>query len=332
MKPLLVAPVNKISLLKGLTLVVLCLSMAQGLYGNERLIDRLNFSLSPHFGEVSLAAGFTPDPHTVTITSGGMVNTNYLPGECTGWASEAPDFRLSWTGSSEELRFLFEANEYGDDATLIINQPDGSWICNDDADYQTLNPMVILSNPMVGQYDIWVGSYAEGEYITGQLYITELEIMPGDGSYDEYESYDLDFTLDALYGDIRLTEGFVPDPHTAFATAGGNVNLSVSLASAAGCAGFASPAPDFKLYWTGSTADLTIFFSAETPGDDTVLVVNTPNGQWICNDDAHDFTLNPQLSLSAYGEGRYDIWIATYDEGDYVRGTLSITEMGATVD
>jgi serine protease Do len=294
--------------------------------------DKLDFSLSPTYGETKLAAGFLSDPFTTEVTSGGVVSGSYLPEQCTGWASEAPDFRLFWTGDTNELRIFFEAFDSSDDATLIINLPDGTWRCNDDASDSTLNPMVVFTNPAIGQYDIWVGSFSEGEYIAGNLSITELDLEPGNDTWLNESTGDLDFTADALFGVINLAAGFTPDPHTATATAGGSVHLSSSRASSAGCVGWASEAPDFKFHWTGTTADLSIFFTADDPDDDTVLVINTPDGQWICNDDAHGLTLNPQLKLSAFGAGRYDIWVGTYSQGEYVRGTLSITEWDIAVD
>ena len=81
-----------------------------------------------------------------------------------------------WDGVSDELRVFFIANT-ADDATLLINLPDGSWVCNDDAD-GTIDPMVALRNPSQGQYDIWVGSYQRGQFISGTLSITERGIEP----------------------------------------------------------------------------------------------------------------------------------------------------------
>ncbi len=49
-----------------------------------------------------------------------------------------------------------------------------NWHCNDD--YEGLNSMVEFSNPPQGQYDVWVGSYGSGEYISGVLGITELDL------------------------------------------------------------------------------------------------------------------------------------------------------------
>lgn len=160
-----------------LTAALLLFTQLANLNAAEMPVDRLDFSQNPTFGERALSAGFLPDPFTVEVTSGGVVNASYLPGSCTGWASEAPDYRLNWSGDSDELRILFEAYDGDDDATLIINLPDGTWSCNDDATFETLNPMVIITNPMVGQYDIWVGSYSEGDYIAGTLSITELDIV-----------------------------------------------------------------------------------------------------------------------------------------------------------
>lgn len=134
----------------------------------------LDVSQEPYFGTASLAAGFTPDPHTVTVSAGGSVdvaNGSY-GSECTGYASSAPDFKLNWSGDSSRLQIYFVADD-GADATLIINSTDGSWLCNDDA-AGTLNPGITINSPANGRYDIWVGAYSQGEYIDGELRITEL--------------------------------------------------------------------------------------------------------------------------------------------------------------
>ena len=61
-----------------------------------------------------------------------------------------------------------------DDTTLIINAPDGSWYCNDDAP-GTIDPMFDFTNPESGLYDVWVGSYEQDTTVEGVLYVTELE-------------------------------------------------------------------------------------------------------------------------------------------------------------
>jgi hypothetical protein len=114
----------------------------------------------------------------VTISAGGSVDVSSAQygNECNGYASSAPDYQLNWSGNSSHLQIYFVAASMAsitDDATLIINNPDGAWLCNDDSE-TSLNPGVTISNPGAGRYDIWVGSYAQGKFISGDLNITEL--------------------------------------------------------------------------------------------------------------------------------------------------------------
>ena len=140
----------------------------------------LDYTLEPNFGSVSLSAGFMPDPQTVELVSGGYVDVaaQGLGGECGGYATSAPDFRIQWSGSSSGLRIFFVADG-GGDTTLIVNDANGAWHCNDDSPYGGLDPLVDIPSPPQGQYDIWVGSFEAGEFVEGTLYITERDIYPG---------------------------------------------------------------------------------------------------------------------------------------------------------
>ena len=137
----------------------------------------LDWRLDPHFGTAYLASGFVPDTHIVKVTAGGSVNVNALDlgSECRGYAAHAPDFRLHWSGSAQQLNLYFEADNVGEKTTLIVSLPNGEWRCNDDAHSSTLNPLVEIGQPDTGQYDIWVGTYHEGDFIEGALGITETE-------------------------------------------------------------------------------------------------------------------------------------------------------------
>ena len=123
-------------------------------------------SADPTFGVVDLRAGFAPDPNLSWITAGGGVNASHLGGDCTGYAGVAPDVRLRWRGASDELGVFFAAHE-GEDAVLVVNLPDETWVCNDDA--VGLDPMIVLGYPEEGQYDIWVGSHDRERFISGTL-------------------------------------------------------------------------------------------------------------------------------------------------------------------
>jgi hypothetical protein len=130
----------------------------------------LNFSLPANYGSTALTSGFVPDPFTRGITSGGSVDVSYLGGGCRGYATPAPDFSVNFTsGAFPTLRFYFIG---GGDTTMIINSPSGSYFCNDDS-FGTLNPTIDFNSPASGRYDIWIGSFASGSFVSGTLYVTE---------------------------------------------------------------------------------------------------------------------------------------------------------------
>lgn len=130
-----------------------------------------NIALDPTFGAVTLVAGFLPDPHVVDIVAGGPIDAAAAAlGEgCLGFIAEAPDFRLDYTlGANIPLHIFVTADQ---DTTLVINQPDGTWVCNDDTN--GLNPLVSFTAPMTGIYDIYIGTYGEAT-APGVLSISEV--------------------------------------------------------------------------------------------------------------------------------------------------------------
>ncbi len=107
---------------------------------------------------------------------------------------------------------------------------------------------------------------------------------------------------------------------------GGNIDASYLMEQ--DCRGYATAAPDFHLFWDGAGGLLRFFFVADTPGEDTVLIVNGPAGGWFCNDD-YLAGADPMLDFPSASEGTYDIWVASYNEGENVAGMLYITESPA---
>ncbi len=278
---------------------------------------RLDYAQQPLYGAVSLTAGFTPDPHSLDVVSGGEVNVDYLGGECAGHAAMAPDYRLHWYDRSSQLRIFFKADD-GGDTTLLVNLPDGSWVCNDDAADGTLDPMVVLAEPPEGQYDIWVGSYRAGSFVEGELNITELSLDP-----QSHGAPELDYTLGPYYGARALASGFLPDPERLEIVVGGGTVDASYLGG--GCVGFTARQPELRLNWSGTSDELRIFFDSDD-GTDTTLLVNLPDGSWVCNDDAVG-TLDPMVVLPNPRAGQYDIWVGTYSADAFATGTLNITEL-----
>jgi len=128
-----------------------------------------------NFGVHSLRGGFVPDPKSINVTSGGGIaaGSTQAPGHCGGYVTSQPDVIVNYSNAASFLRFYFQA-QGGGDTTLVINDANGNWHCNDDS-HGGVNPTVDINNPPSGQYDIWVGSYEANTNIRGQLKITELQ-------------------------------------------------------------------------------------------------------------------------------------------------------------
>lgn len=131
---------------------------------------KLDYTATPNYGSANLVPGFVPDPHTVGMTSGGTVDVSYVGSACSGFATSAPDFRVSFGTGSALLRIYFVGTS--GDTTLVVNDPFGNFYCVDDS-FGTVNPTIDFNNPAGGTYDIWVGSYASSTFVSGTLSITE---------------------------------------------------------------------------------------------------------------------------------------------------------------
>ncbi|HWO87946.1 MAG TPA: hypothetical protein VNL98_02220 [Gemmatimonadales bacterium] len=111
----------------------------------------------------------------------------------------------------------------------------------------------------------------------------------------------------ATYGEVQLSGGFMPDPHTRSLTAGGSVSPSIQ-----GCSyGRVANAPDYKLHYSAG-GGRTLYFYA-TSGSDVTLLINMPDGSWRCDDDGLGGN-NPLVVIPNAPSGRYDIWVGTYGQ------------------
>ena len=129
-----------------------------------------DYQAPPSFGEISLSAGFNPDPYVRNIRAGGGYDLAACAGS-NGWSgsvASAPDFDLYWEGASAQLTI---AAEVPADAVLLINGPDGQWYFDDDTSGS--NPVITFRNPQPGLYDIWIGAYDGTSGNRGRLIITE---------------------------------------------------------------------------------------------------------------------------------------------------------------
>lgn len=133
----------------------------------------------------------------------------------------------------------------------------------------------------------------------------------------------LNLSLPPVYGSAALASGFVPDPHTVGATAGGSAEVSYL---GGGCTGYTTSAPSLSVNYTAGAFPILRFYFIG--GADTTMIIHTPGGSYVCVDDSFG-TLNPTIDFNTPSSGRYDIWIATFDSGGSTGGTLYVTESTA---
>ncbi len=271
-----------------------------------------DFSLTPRFGTGSLSGGFTPDPNVISVLAGGSFDADDADSSCNGYITDEPTYRLNFSPGSLGLGIYVNA-EY--DTTLLINNPNGDWYCNDDhSDLNNLNSGYYFSDPASGQYDIWVGTYSESNTNRNAiLAITEFS----------ESSWETD--LQAASPEISLSGGFLPDPYVFEVVAGGP-NDADNLSN--GCAGYVSDGPTYRLNYSPSTTSslgLGIYTSADY---DTTISIQSPGGSWFCNDDNSSLeNLNGGYYFSSPESGEYDIYVGTYSEDNSGRlAFLAISE------
>ena len=141
------------------------------------------------FGSHTLQAGFLPDPYIRNLTAGGRIALrNCSPYLGPGFVVARPDFRLQYrpsptggTSPTGTLTFALQATS-NVDTILIVNAPDGTWYYNDDTrSWPTravpftngFDSSITFTNPLIGQYDVWTGSYNRSSNNPARLIVTE---------------------------------------------------------------------------------------------------------------------------------------------------------------
>jgi hypothetical protein len=265
-----------------------------------------DYTKDPNFGDLRLKESFLPDPQSVTVTSGGDVQVD-VTGCDYGFVSSAPDVDLYYTTTGGTGLYVYVEGD--GDTMLLINTPGGDWVCNDDG-HGELDPMLYFADAKDGLYDIWVGSFSKDTH-GATLYVSEID--PGGSS----SSDEPDVSLDPTYGDVKLDERFRPDPHAVSLLAGGSLDVNFGSCNY----GHVSSAPDVDFYYT-ATGGSPLYIYVDG-AEDTMLLVNRPDGSWVCDDDSLGDG-NPVLAFPKAVGGLYDIWVGTYGD-DLTDATLYIS-------
>jgi hypothetical protein len=271
-----------------------------------------DYTLPATYGEVTLTAGFTPDPMTVDVIAGGGNDAFLVDDTCRGTIATAPDYQVTYTAGAFPLIISVLSDA---DTTLVINGPDGGWYCDDDSGGR-LNPVVTFDTPASGTYDIWVGTFGDAT-APATLYISELAAADPNGGPGPVTTGP-NPNLPANFGEVNLTAGF-PAIVQEIAAGGGVSAFDIPTGE---CRGYIAEAPDLALNFTNIAGLLPLTFAVESMAD-TTLVIMDPAGNYLCNDDTNG--ANPLVEVLAPQAGRYLIWVGTYSEDPtYPAATLTI--------
>jgi hypothetical protein len=133
----------------------------------EPSLDILQPEAAPNFGEVALETA--TEPHRVNAVAGGDLDAAALGGECVGYVTANPDYRVIWNGPATTLRFYFTGMA---DASMVVMDPQGRVSCNDDA-FATVSPALDIASAPRGAYNVWLGTPTVFGDVSGILHVTE---------------------------------------------------------------------------------------------------------------------------------------------------------------
>ena len=131
--------------------------------------------------------------------------------------------------------------------------------------------------------------------------------------------------LPGRHGAVTLQAGFPDDPRTFAVQAGGA--MAADRLGGNYCAGFVTQQPTFVLTYedAGDIFDLMLSAASEV---DTTMVVRTPSGDVLCDDDGGASGFNPGITVEGPASGRYEIWVGTFAPGaGYPAAALHISEL-----
>lgn len=271
-----------------------------------------------NYGTIQVSHGFRPDPSTHGGTSGGALNSQQaVDPACRGWIAQRPDHILQLDTAFDYLRLEAVA---GQDTTLVVRGP-GGIRCDDDT-AGNRNPRVEGSWPP-GRYEVWIGSYQQGEFSRYELTATEYRVQGGaTGGATVATAPTGNVTANpdgpSRYAAAQVMPGFQPDPLALEGQAGGQMDVHNTFAQ---CRGWiASDRPDHVITLTAPFSYLRL---EGVSADDTTLVVQGPSGT-LCDDDTAG-NRNPRIE-SALPAGTYNVWVGSYNEGRFSRYQLQLTE------
>ena len=260
----------------------------------------------PLYGTLALGA----EDIEVGVRAGGSTEASSVTGvppSCVGYiAPEQPDVVLQVPSTQSTLKIGSCSQA---DTALLVRTPMGTIECVDDT--EQINPVWSGSNAAAGDYEIWVATYGQGGSSSADLRITT-DNGPVCTEFDATGPAQM--TLDPLTSGFGTSEASV--------TAGGGTPGG-ALSGQGTCTGWIpGEGPTARLSLSGGGNALNV--AACSPSTDLTLIIQTPDGRLLCDDDTEDN--QPVVRIPAAGAGDYGIFVGTYSEGERPSAMLKLSE------
>ena len=124
---------------------------------------------------------------------------------------------------------------------------------------------------------------------------------------------------------VQLRTGFMPDPKRVNGRSGGAIDADGLGAT---CGGWIARRPDHVLTLRSTMDFFRVFTTSEA---DVTLVIRTPDGQWLCDDDGGE-GLNARIDKTGWARGRYLVWVGSYESGVVAPYSLAFTELASVTE
>lgn len=90
--------------------------------------------------------------------------------------------------------------------------------------------------------------------------------------------------------------------------------------------GYISSIPDLQMSYSAGNGELSFDVESINAGDDPVLLVFSPSGEFLFNDDSEENEYDSKITIEDPESGNYAIWVGNYDSEDFIPTLLVISE------
>jgi len=225
---------------------------------------------------------------------------------CSGYLPKRPQVALR-SASAGVLRLLVSGTR--EDLVMAVQREDGTWYCDDDGGRDRLPRLELPIGP--GAHRVFVGTFSETNTPVPFSLVAE-------GAWVDAPIVAGGVAPDAT---PQLSAITVEDPPSGLWEGGSSAWADASVLGA--CRGFVPVAPHLRLTTT-EPRDVRLVTRDATA--DLVMVLRTPSGRYVCDDDSGAGTLAEIDTTLETGSSA--VWVGTFERDSEAHFTLELSAPG----